>query len=1787
MALVTKTNINEDALPSIADYTPSFGEYLGSAASDAWSYNPTVALKRASDVFESHADLDSLEVDTDSMDPGIGATMEDGRLAFDEDVSARKKAFSIDSQKAVIEAWGLTGKVQPHEEYTAESLRLVMEAKQREISNAMTREQAPAWMGPFGLAVGLGVGFVDPINIASGFLPVVSKTTQLLRLQSAGGAAGRTGVRAMTGLVEGAAGAAAIEPIIQLARSTEQADYEMTDSLMNIAFGSIMGAAMHAGMGGLGEWWRTKHGQRQEWQIRVRDDTSERLRSQMSEDIFQAAKDAGADKIGRVEADAASAIFDLHARQWAYDMGKTTEDFYKQFAPYWKAGIREAMSGDHLNMPSYTIRKGTIEEFAISREQRGRQPKAISEYGFDGEAGLSGFEVLLSEQELWHIIDGHEGVHPGIPASEMGKVRTAMSNLSEIVESSRNIGKYGKSFLGYSIIDGERYGITFEVNRDKIHVTTFFKENEKMTIDSWLKNNEKGLLNKKTAVGPTLPDRVGDTSGIHHGRSEQEINAILNSVKAMGNVKSRTFVGGLSQEGIARGNSASHVLSNLEEAVRLEGDGADAATIQTATGWQRDDAGYWRKTGDGPSRDNMEGGVDFQSRMDALDSMEGLTPADKTALRNDLQSGMLAERHQAIEDAVQKVRDGGMDKGPDVNDAVSGPSLAYREAQTLNQWQNIPEWQERLTNWMRNDGYTEAQIAEHVEATKGQMALYEALGAKISAEVVGSGQAKGGDNHGVKYSGPVRSNIDEIYLISFDLSSQCVKRLAAANTAAIAEAALGRPLRVEEQMALIALERAKGQEAPCVYCYVESNRAKARQAVGRARDLLETGNIPKSWSAGRKEAAKAAIDLFRAGGLRKEDINYNYVLDQNLRNTEAVAAIRGDEKYKAIYDFFDTEANATKQNQAKPYEEYTGELLNLTPEQVKMLNGYAGMRFFSTSDFQVEHVVDVIQAMWDMNAMGLKSHGYTKVPLYVDIFGDTGQKINMSCFAKVDPTTGEIGMDKAQGWDWNQAKEYRQQHPDVGIIFVCANDKILEWALAQDWIDYCIPFHFSGLEKQYYLQLGWQDFTSTQSESNIYATRRTRGAGFFDEAPEKIVTGAEQRELEAISQEKGVGEASKEYARMCFERRLFPVKPEAFFKPELIEGKNKPQRARAAKELWQQMIEDESFDPEMINPDYWTEFKTKGATTKEKTLDDLSVKRVRMHEIKFTMPQQGTPQHAKLAAWAEKNGVDLSQFEAGKTYSNETGMPDWMGTFAYLELCKERRIYPVFVNFMFKDYQIATLTDKMAAAADKKTATAIMRNAAKIRSQAEANLAEFMVGHPNLSKEAQAKFVENRIREAENFMAMDNTAGKVGDVRGKHVKLAKERWEDMVMSGEIDYDAINPNAYKVKKDYARTDTPFNVPDPRKINTMAASRPLRETVDQGLAAKYRGDPEVAEQLVKLARYGEESGRNIGSASLKALRDRQHPMAALLGEDASLESNSASLWQKGPDAGNGAKQKRQADAMSAQRRAVEEPSMQESPEVSEPSAGEEAVAKGRITFNAMEDGKALIEFFKAADATTAPHELYHLFRRQMAETAADPNAPQRVKDAYRQACEFVGAEPGKAWTVEQEEKFARAGERFLMEGKAPHPALQGLFDKMKQWFGEAYNSAEEAGLEISDGMRKLFADMLTSPTVDEAGAMYRYSMGRMIDGDPAEGIDTNVDLMGDNASTPEAMAEMQVSASQRVERSLESLQERMPESEITAFREEFEAAMRDEDAAIADVAKQDEMMREAAACDLGGM
>lgn len=128
----------------------------------------------------------------------------------------------------------------------AGALDILIERKRAEVQRKLILDNAPASTVPVQLLAGFGASLLDPINIASAFVPVVGEARYASMLASATSRAARLGVRARVGALEGAVGAAMVEPLVLFASAQDQSDYGAVDSLLNIAFGSAMGGGLHS-----------------------------------------------------------------------------------------------------------------------------------------------------------------------------------------------------------------------------------------------------------------------------------------------------------------------------------------------------------------------------------------------------------------------------------------------------------------------------------------------------------------------------------------------------------------------------------------------------------------------------------------------------------------------------------------------------------------------------------------------------------------------------------------------------------------------------------------------------------------------------------------------------------------------------------------------------------------------------------------------------------------------------------------------------------------------------------------------------------------------------------------------------------------------------------------------------------------------------------------------------------------------------------------------------------------------------------------------------------------------------------------------------------------------------------------------------------------------------------------------------------------------------------------------------------------------------------------------------
>ena len=125
----------------------------------------------------------------------------------------------------------------------------------------LSRSRGGIGLGAAQFGVALAGSVLDPLNIASAFIPSVAVArgaTMAAKIRPANAAKairqrldGKTsGSRFATGTIDGAVGAVAVEPLVYGAAYLEQDDdYTLMDSFLNVALGSALGGGLHWGAG--------------------------------------------------------------------------------------------------------------------------------------------------------------------------------------------------------------------------------------------------------------------------------------------------------------------------------------------------------------------------------------------------------------------------------------------------------------------------------------------------------------------------------------------------------------------------------------------------------------------------------------------------------------------------------------------------------------------------------------------------------------------------------------------------------------------------------------------------------------------------------------------------------------------------------------------------------------------------------------------------------------------------------------------------------------------------------------------------------------------------------------------------------------------------------------------------------------------------------------------------------------------------------------------------------------------------------------------------------------------------------------------------------------------------------------------------------------------------------------------------------------------------------------------------------------------------------------------------
>lgn len=218
---------------TLLDIPAQSGEVFDAAFNSAFSTNPTTSLVRSEELAQE-SDGRAVVMGPESYLAPNAARLEPDSPMVEAQVARDRVAgmgLDIKIPEQGIREGALDVLVNRHREQSARQQILA-----RSNGGAMGTQ----------IAAGLAASLLDPLNVASAFVPIVGEARYASMLARATGPLGRAGVRAGVGAVEGSVGAALLEPLPLLAAAQDQTEYGLSDSLANIALGGVLGGGLHS-----------------------------------------------------------------------------------------------------------------------------------------------------------------------------------------------------------------------------------------------------------------------------------------------------------------------------------------------------------------------------------------------------------------------------------------------------------------------------------------------------------------------------------------------------------------------------------------------------------------------------------------------------------------------------------------------------------------------------------------------------------------------------------------------------------------------------------------------------------------------------------------------------------------------------------------------------------------------------------------------------------------------------------------------------------------------------------------------------------------------------------------------------------------------------------------------------------------------------------------------------------------------------------------------------------------------------------------------------------------------------------------------------------------------------------------------------------------------------------------------------------------------------------------------------------------------------------------------------
>lgn len=434
-----------------------------------------------------------------------------------------------------------------------------------------------------------------------------------------------------------------------------------------------------------------------------------------------------------------------------------------------------------------------------------------------------------------------------------------------------------------------------------------------------------------------------------------------------------------------------------------------------------------------------------------------------------------------------------------------------------------------------------------------------------------------------------KPNSDPLYGISLDFSTLCRKRVLTQYVIEQIQTKLGKALPADDQMVLRQMllkykEQEKSIQVACTMCYVEAARMKSpkfinefikdptpflidsfakddptmKQRVTDAQNkwkrehgfsedmtkdqikeaggsLTEFNKIGPRVRAAYQPTSEQQQIIERAKKLKPD----TYLTADNLMQL----SVSEPEIYKAFTTRIRNTTRSKVQETAVPY--YYGDSKSVSDKFISNVNAENGMRMSSWSDFQTEHILDLMTAVIDLSVHGSKMHAYTKFPDQVRIFGNTGIMFNMSGVPKGKTglnVDGSLAFHEADSVDIDEAIEMREKFPaTTGVQCIGVSDEHIRALLRTPWIDYVIPYHTSGLNADL-RRLGgiyaWADYTAVQNASVDDSIKKPKNA---DKNWHKEPVFSEFFVVEeGKSGEEIMRDSAERYIQMCRDRGMTP-----------------------------------------------------------------------------------------------------------------------------------------------------------------------------------------------------------------------------------------------------------------------------------------------------------------------------------------------------------------------------------------------------------------------------------------------------------------------------------------------------------------------------------------------------------------------------------------------------------------------------------------------------------------------